>query len=112
MLLPENSMLMLLKELAEFFEEIAPEMDRVWRQQDSSVAIPAHELHFAENRFATWNNIDEFWDTQELHYLNPLPSPPRWRTSLHLCGLYFYFQQSREGKDANQAERNTSQARG
>lgn len=96
----------LLKELRDFFAEVAEDMEEAYTSTDLMRTIPQHELHLAENRYAVWGEKDEFWDIRAARYINPLPTPPVWRTSAHLCGLFFRLQAAidKERKDAHQPE--------
>lgn len=101
---PPDAVALLLKQMEPLLREIAPEMLRVWTENDNTVPVPAHELHLAEHRYAVWGDNNQFWDVQGAFYENPLPHPPVWRTSLHLTGLYFAYLRIKERKDADQAE--------
>lgn len=102
--MPSDAITLVIKEMLPTLREIAPEMLRLWTDNDNTVPVPAHELHLAEHRYALWGENDRFWDTRDARYINPLPAPPIWRTSVHLTGLYFAYLRMKERKDANQAE--------
>jgi len=106
-----DAVVLLLKEMLPLLREISPEILRVWVADDNTVAVPAQELYLAEQRYALWGNREQFWDTREACYLNPLPSQPIWRTSVHLAALYFAYLRLKESKDANQPEHNQKSAR-
>jgi hypothetical protein len=101
----------LLREMRDHLFVVAPECEAAWKAEALDAPIPPHELHFADNRFATWGVYDQFWDTREGCKVNPLPTPPVWRTSAHLCGLYFSYQMQKESMDAAAAS-NTQKSAG
>lgn len=105
-----NAAVLLLKEMMPTLREIAPTMLRIWTENDNTVPVPAHELHLAEHRYALWGDKEQFWDTREARYLNPLPSPPIWRTSVHITGLYFAYLRLKDRTDADQTERSQKPA--
>jgi hypothetical protein len=100
---PPEAVLLLLKEMHEHLIVVAPECEAAWASENGEARVPEHELHFADSRYATWGVYDQFWDTAEGCSVNPLPGPPVWRTSAHLCGLYFSYQMQKERTDATSA---------
>lgn len=93
----------LLLGMKEFLQNIAADMD-VAADNAQSTTVPQHQLHIVDNRYAVWGDCEEFWDLHTSKRLNPLPSPPVWRTTVLLYGLYVRFQQAinKERTDANQ----------
>ena len=100
MQLEEKKMLLLLSQLKDMLRSCGDEIADTETSRD--------ELHFAESRYVTWLGLHKFWDTHDSRYLNPLPTPPRWRTSLHLAGLYVTYKLRRDKDD--QAADNSGQA--
>jgi hypothetical protein len=89
-----DPVVLLVKELQPWFQKIAPEISVAWCG-DAKDPVPGYELHVADGRYAVWGDNEQFWDLTDLRYLNPLPTPPVWRTSIHLAGLYFRYQARR-----------------
>lgn len=106
-----DPVVLLLKELQPWFRKIAPEIQQAWLGEEQD-PVPGYELHIADGRYVVWGDHEQFWDLKDLRYLNPLPMPPAWRTSVHLAGLYFRYQTRRLRSKDGESSTNTQVAAG
>lgn len=106
-----DPVVLLVKELQPWFQKIAPEIGNAWHGSAED-PVPGYELHIADGRYVVWGDNEQFWDLMDLRYLNPLPMPPVWRTSIHLAGLYFRYQTRRLRSKDGESSTNTQVAAG
>lgn len=78
-----------LKEIRNCISPLAYTLEDLWAANNPEAEIPDFPLGFAENEFVTWPTIDNFYQLRTGVYVEQLPMPAAWATTLHPAAIYF-----------------------
>ena len=85
----EGPLGLFLKEIGPYLTELANKLEEVWEKNEPGSEVPSYYIGFAENMFVTWSDLDKFYHMQTSTYVEHLPTPAAWATTLHVAAIYF-----------------------
>jgi len=104
---------LLLRELRPHVRGLADLLEEVWQKWGEDPEVPSFHLGIAENQFVTWKNLDNFYHPATGTFVERLPTPAAWATTIHPAAIYFRARNVlKEVEDARSSAGDTEQASG